>query len=252
MSRLVQKMRTIVEPRTKREALRLVYIYTALALVVSVAITYAVAKVIGGPMSPMLTSAVIIPLLIAPWMTWIIASATLRLHDMRLELERLVRTDPLSGALNRRGLTEFAERAFVENREKGTFSVIVLDIDHFKSINDNYGHAAGDAVITRVVTAMGQIVGAEKAVVGRLGGDELGAFIVGATFEETMARAEYLRATIESMIFTHGGRHVMVTASIGVSAVDPSDKSPEAVISRADESLYRAKAAGRNRVRAAA
>jgi diguanylate cyclase (GGDEF)-like protein len=252
MSRLLQKARRLVEPRNGWEAARFVSLYTALALVFSVAITYIVARVFGGPMAPMLYAAFIIPFLIAPWMTWISASAMLRMHAMSLELERLARTDPLSGALNRRGLTEFAEKAFAENRARGTFSVIVLDIDHFKSINDNYGHAAGDSVIARVVETMRRIVGVENAAVGRLGGDELGALIAGASLETAMARAEYLRETIESMIFTHGERHIMVTASIGVSAADPADASPEEVISRADESLYRAKAAGRNRVRAAA
>jgi diguanylate cyclase (GGDEF)-like protein len=249
---MLKTVKKIVEPRTTQEALRFVYVYTALAILFSLTITYSVAVIFQGPMTPMLTAAFIIPILIAPWMTWISAQATLRLHEMRLDLEKLVRTDPLSGALNRRGLTEYVERAFADHRRSGAFTVIVLDIDRFKSINDNYGHAMGDVVITRVVEIMRTIVGEENAAVGRFGGDEFGALIGGVSLEEATARAEYLRATIESMIFSHGDRHVMVTVSIGVSCVEALDTSAEAVISRADECLYRAKAAGRNRVRAAA
>jgi diguanylate cyclase (GGDEF)-like protein len=159
---------------------------------------------------------------------------------------------PLSGALNRRGVMEFANKAFAEQEEKGIFSAVVIDIDRFKDINDNYGHAAGDAVIARVVEIARRIAGGKSCAVGRLGGDELVVLIVGQSLEETMTTAERLRQAIEHTVFMHEDRRLMATTSIGVAAADPADQSAEAVLRRADQSLYAAKSAGRNRVRSAA
>ncbi|WP_051134092.1 GGDEF domain-containing protein [Methylocystis sp. ATCC 49242] len=240
----------VKEPRTRRDALRLVLLYAAISVSVSALVTAAFARMNGWPLGPALIPAIGIPLLVAPWMTWTVASAALRLHEMRQELERLARIDPLSGALNRRGLAEFAARHFAERRESGKFCAIVADVDRFKTINDAFGHAAGDAVIARVADIMRLIVGTRDCAVGRFGGDELGALIVGLSLEETMILAENLRAAIERTIFLHGDRRIPVTTSIGVAAVDVDDATPEAMLNRADQSLYAAKEAGRNRVRA--
>lgn len=250
-TRVFASVGTLKEPKTKREARRLVVFYTIISIVVSAAVTYAFAKANGWPVGGALIPAVLIPLLVAPWMTWTVASYALRLHDMSMELERLARTDPLSGALNRRGLADFAGEAFDRRDEFGGFTAIVMDIDRFKSINDGYGHAAGDTVIARIVGITRQIVGRDGAI-GRLGGDELVALVVGLSLEETMIVAERLRQAIEHMIFIHKDRRIMVTASIGVAAAEPDDATFEALLQRADKSLYAAKNAGRNRVRAAA
>jgi diguanylate cyclase (GGDEF)-like protein len=240
------------KPTTKRDARHLVVLYTVISVVVSAGVTYVFAKAQGWPPGSALIPAVSIPLLVAPWMTWTIASYALQLHDMRLEMERLARIDPLSGALNRRGLAAFGEKAFAECAKGGKFSTIVMDIDRFKSINDSYGHAAGDAVITRIVQILRQLTDSDHCVVGRLGGDELVALLVGHSLEETAMLAERIRATIENMLFIHEERLLRVTTSIGVAAADPADRDAEDVLKRADQSLYAAKSAGRNRVRAAA
>lgn len=239
------------EPQSRRDALWLVVLYTAISVTVSAGATALFAQANGWPLASALIPAVLIPFLVAPWMTWTIASYALRLHDMRGELERLARTDPLSGALNRRGLAEFAQGAF-EARDKKPLTAIILDIDRFKSINDSCGHAAGDAVIARAVETLRRISGSEECVVGRLGGDELVAFVVGLSLEESMILAERVRDGIEHMTFIHDGRRVTVTASVGVAAADPGDRDAEEMLKRADQSLYAAKSAGRNRVRAAA
>lgn len=127
-----------------------------------------------------------------------------------------------------------------------------MDIDRFKSINDGYGHAAGDTVIARIVEIARQIAGNESTAIGRLGGDELVALTVGLSLEETLILAERLRGAIEHMIFIHEDRSIRVTTSIGVAIVEPEDADAEALLKRADQSLYAAKSAGRNRVRAAA
>ncbi|QGM96101.1 GGDEF domain-containing protein [Methylocystis parvus] len=244
--------RHFLQPRNKREAVRLVVIYTTIAIVVAVGITWITNWMTGAPTGLSLIRAVVIPLLLAPWMVWTVANFALQLHEMHGELEKLVRVDPLSGALNRRGLAEFAEKAFAENRKTGRFSVIVLDVDRFKSINDNYGHAAGDLVIARVADITRQMLGCDRCAVGRLGGDELVALLVGKNLEETMSLAEKMRDAIENTILIYDDVCVKITTSIGVSAVSARDRNAEAVLKRADQSLYAAKTAGRNRVRAAA
>ncbi len=249
---MLKGAKRLFEPRTKREAIRLVYVFTTIAIAVALAVTVVSSLWAGTPMGPSLIRSVVIPLMLAPWMVWTIARFSLRLEEMRLELERLVREDPLSGALNRRGVTEFADKAFAEQKQKGLFSAIVIDIDRFKAINDNHGHAAGDAVIARVVEIARAIAGCESCAIGRLGGDELVMLIVGKALEETMATAERLRQAVEDTVFMHEDSRLTVTTSIGVAAADPSDKNAEAVLRRADQSLYAAKSAGRNRVRTAA
>jgi diguanylate cyclase (GGDEF)-like protein len=249
---MLEGAKRLLEPRTKKEAIRLVYLFTAIAIAVALMVTVATSLWAGAPMGLPLIRSIVIPLMLAPWMVWTIARFSLRLEEMRIELERLVREDPLSGALNRRGVMEFANKAFAEQEEKGIFSAVVIDIDRFKDINDNYGHAAGDAVIARVVEIARRIAGGKSCAVGRLGGDELVVLIVGQSLEETMITAERLRQAIEHTVFMHEDRRVMATTSIGVAAADLADQSAEAVLRRADQSLYAAKSAGRNRVRSAA
>lgn len=244
--------RRFFQPRNKTEALRLVVTYTMIAIVVAVSITCVTNWLTGTPMGLSLIRAVIIPLLLAPWMVWTVAQFALQLHDMHIELEKLVRVDPLSGALNRRGLIEFADQAFADNRKSGSFSVIVMDIDRFKSINDTFGHAAGDMVIARIVEITRRVVACDKCAVGRLGGDELVALLAGKNLEQTLALAEQMRDAIEKMVFIHDDARLKITTSIGVAAVNSRDRCAEAVLKRADQSLYAAKSAGRNRVRAAA
>ncbi|PPD44285.1 MAG: hypothetical protein CTY15_07515 [Methylocystis sp.] len=239
------------EPKSQREAYRLVVTYTAVSVAVSAGVTYLFALSNNWPVGNALIPGVGIPLLVAPWMTWTTSSYALRLHNMRGELERLARTDPLSGALNRRGLKEYADKAFADRRRAGGFSAIVMDVDKFKSVNDTYGHSAGDTVIARVAEITRHIAG-ENCVVGRLGGDEMVAFFTGRSLEETLITAERIRGAIEHMIFIHEDRALRVTASIGVAAADADDESAEAILKRADQFLYAAKTEGRNRVRAAA
>lgn len=106
-------------------------------------------------------------------------------------------------------------------------------------------------MIVRVAQVARTVIG-ENGAVGRLGGDELAALLTGRTLEETLALAERLRDAVEQLSFDDEGDGLRVTASIGVAAIDPRDPDAEAVLRRADQSLYAAKSAGRNRVRAAA
>ena len=171
-------------------------------------------------------------------------NANMALEVANKELQRLARTDPLTGIWNRRhfeeALTAEIERA---RRYAVPVSLVVFDVDHFKSINDQYGHSAGDDILVQLAC----LVGAHLRVVdllARWGGEEFVVLIPNNTLASAEIVAEKLRVLIEEALFKPVGR---VTASFGVTQINPGDQ-PEVVFSRADKAMYQAKAAGRNRV----
>ncbi len=180
------------------------------------------------------------------WMTT--ARLTARLDD-------LASTDPLTRLLNRRVFLRWCEREEARSREAGgTFSVLLLDLDHFKRINDSFGHAAGDVVICRLVETMQNSVRGID-LLGRWGGEEFVALLPGASGEAALLVAQRIRGNIEKTfipVSRHGGsdatHSVRLTASVGVATWMGSEDTAELMLKRADAALYRAKEAGRNRV----
>src|SRR5262249_11725049 len=167
-----------------------------------------------------------------------------RVISMQRELARLATTDPLTGALNRRAFFERSGMACGDARPGAPISAIMMDIDHFKKINDNYGHAIGDDVLRKVASFAAN----QGEIFGRLGGEEF-AMIVRGPRQKALDTAEMLREGIESRpIETPKGR-VDVTCSFGVAEWRAEDGMDD-LLSRADAALYVAKAEGRNRVRA--
>ena len=165
-----------------------------------------------------------------------------RVTSMQRELIRLATTDSLTGVLNRRAF--FARSQFVCDRALAgvPMSTIMLDIDHFKRINDKFGHALGDQVICRVAHQAQN----DERVVGRLGGEEF-AVILEADLAAATEIAEQLRADIASYEFDTPKGPLAVTSSFGVSEWHEGDNLDE-MLRRADIALYAAKAGGRNRV----
>ncbi len=152
------------------------------------------------------------------------------------ETTREAETDPLTGVLNRRGF----ERRVVDRAAGG---MLLLDLDHFKEVNDTYGHEAGDHVLVDVAEAI-QSVLRRSDVLARFGGEEFVIFLPGASSAEAMAAAERIRAVIESMVRA-GDRPV--TASVGV-AQSRGLRPVADLLTAADAASYAAKRAGRNRV----
>jgi diguanylate cyclase (GGDEF)-like protein/PAS domain S-box-containing protein len=160
------------------------------------------------------------------------------------ELEALARQDPLTGVSNRRHLIDTLEPLFVESRESGKqLCCMMVDIDHFKKVNDNHGHAMGDEVIQRVAEALTSVVRSSDFVC-RYGGEEFLVVLPEAPIEPATAAAERLRAKIDSPGFAR----VPVTASFGVSSITDGAETFAALINQADEALYFSKENGRNRV----
>jgi len=168
---------------------------------------------------------------------------------MTHELNRLATSDPLTGVWNRREFMRLANQEWVRaTRYRRPLSVLMLDVDHFKRVNDTYGHAAGDTVLIRVAKVC--IDGLrEQDIFGRLGGEEFAAVLPEADLAGAMEVAERLRQRIaEVAVASAGGASIRVTASVGVALGRGTDISIEHLLQRADDALYRAKASGRNRV----
>ncbi len=153
--------------------------------------------------------------------------------------------DPLTGLLNRRGF----EAAVTGPGRPGMAggAMLVCDIDHFKTINDTLGHAAGDAVIAAVGDLLRQVTESD-AVIARFGGEEFVVFLPGRSAQRALTTAERIRRTLSEKDWQHFGLARPVTVSIGLDRVTPGESDPYAAIARADRALYAAKAAGRNRV----
>jgi diguanylate cyclase (GGDEF)-like protein len=173
----------------------------------------------------------------------------LQAADLASEMERRAAIDPLTGALNRRGFAEAAEaRIEAARRLDLPLSVLVLDVDRFKAVNDRYGHAAGDAVLARVARFIAGELG-ELDVLGRLGGEEFGIILANTPARRALRMADRLRAGIGDLAPDAGSP--AVTASFGVATMRAGEARIETLINRADRALYAAKAAGRDRVRLA-
>jgi len=154
--------------------------------------------------------------------------------------------DTLTGLVNRRAVGRAADEAMAYVRAGGTYAMLLIDIDHFKSINDLLGHNAGDRALARVGAIIAENV-REGDVAGRFGGEEFIVLMRDADRDRALAVAERLRSAIETSGLSYADGAPM-TISVGVSYARKSDMTSEALIERADRALYRAKDAGRNRV----
>ncbi|MDM4768354.1 GGDEF domain-containing protein [Pelomonas sp. SE-A7] len=191
------------------------------------------------------------PLFLGLWLLLSLASA---LSLMALILSRLIQRithlslhDPLTGALNRRALTRQLHRLQSLALRGHPFSVVLLDIDHFKSINDQHGHAGGDAALVHLVRELDQEL-RQPDLLGRLGGEEFCVLLPHASLDEAAEVAERLRARLAARPCRWRGGEIALSASFGVAGARAGELRAEAVLVLADQLLYRAKALGRNKV----
>lgn len=163
------------------------------------------------------------------------------------ELRALAETDSLTGLANRRSFFEIAGARLSQASPRAAMSVLMLDIDHFKRVNDRHGHAAGDEVLAEFARrAKGAL--RRNDVMARLGGEEFAAFLPGARAAEAEAAANRIRSAIAGEPITAVGQRLAVTVSIGVAARKAGETSAEAIVARADRALYAAKTQGRDRI----
>ena len=184
--------------------------------------------------------------------------AELRQRDLKIkELETLITKDPLTGLYNRRGFLELAQGIFKEvqyyqktgKRNRTHFyvdsiSILFFDIDHFKKINDTYGHDVGDKVLKFVSLLINNKMRASDFV-GRWGGEEIVVMLLGAKEKDAFLKAEEIRKAIKSRVKVPGHKDLKVTISVGVAELD-HHPTLEDIIKSADKALYAAKKGGRD------
>lgn len=169
------------------------------------------------------------------------------LQEANRELERLGRTDGLTGLNNRRAWEELLTAEFKRHRRNGQpCSLVMFDIDHFKRVNDTYGHQAGDEVIREVSRTLKK-VSRESDFAGRYGGEEFGVILVDTDANGALQFAERLRSAIEATSVEHEGEAIRFTISLGIAPLGGDERDQGQWIERADQALYRSKEGGRNR-----
>lgn len=163
-----------------------------------------------------------------------------------LELRRHASRDALTGILSRRAFVEQGSRVFsLSRRQHVDLSCIMFDIDHFKAVNDTFGHAAGDMVLSSVAGQCAELL-RDTDILGRLGGEEF-AVLLPSGRNGAAEVAERLRASIEATDLVIGSAGLKVTASLGVASLDSSVLTLQELLDRADLAMYASKHAGRNR-----
>jgi diguanylate cyclase (GGDEF)-like protein len=162
------------------------------------------------------------------------------------ELRRLARTDALTGTLNRFALDEMAQELF-QRTTPHSGAVLMIDVDHFKAINDRFGHAGGDRMLAALARGIGRCL-REGDVLGRVGGEEFLVLLPDTGIDDALMLAERLRTAVSTIQVMLDDEPQRVTVSIGAAVRQAEDKSPGTLVRRADRALYAAKSAGRNRV----
>jgi diguanylate cyclase (GGDEF)-like protein len=168
--------------------------------------------------------------------------------DLSEQMREIAVRDQLTGLLNRRGFAEQTERAYATARRTDRpISVIMADIDHFKSINDEFGHAAGDNALCHFAKIL-KVTRRADDIFARMGGEEFAIVLPGTVLEEAIHISEDLCRLLKEAPMIVEGRSMPMTASFGVATLSLNDSSMTDAVIRADRALYRSKRAGRSRV----
>ncbi len=163
-------------------------------------------------------------------------------------IQQLATTDDLTGLYNRRHFMELAQREFERARRyKRNLAAMIFDIDHFKRVNDAYGHPVGDEVLSAIGCLCREKL-READPIGRYGGEEFAALMVETQLDDAKRAAERLRGEVENMIVRTQAGEIKVTISIGLAQLDDNSPNLETLLARADQAMYIAKNKGRNRV----
>jgi len=201
----------------------------------------------GRPHTTWILSLGVLPLLASALVLGLFAYVMIQLRDREQRLKEMVRTDYLTGVQNRRSFMERAELEFARAKRFGNpFSIVMLDVDHFKRVNDNHGHSTGDEVLKVVAHVLdGEI--RRHDVIARYGGEEFALLLAETDEAQAGTMAERCRRRIEGARLVVGGAAIRVTASVGIASYPREGVSKiDQLIDLADKALYQAKESGRN------
>jgi diguanylate cyclase (GGDEF)-like protein len=235
----------MIELRRKRDVAFFCSFVTGFSVFSSFGSTIILGSYFQIPISPIgYNISWLIPLIIAGPVSYLIGSALRRVTVIKEQMERLATVDPLTNVFNRKGLFD---RLALMDRDEGRqpLSLIMLDIDHFKAVNDTFGHMAGDIALREVANLLLHVQ-EDEALVGRLGGEEFLIAMFG-TLTQAAALSEQLRRRVASTPVVVGSASISISASFGVTSWH-ADEPIDAALQRADKAMYDAKATGRNRV----
>lgn len=175
-----------------------------------------------------------------------VVSAQKEFESANRQLQSLSRTDGLTGLNNRAFWQECLEREFDRFARLQEMSTLVMfDIDHFKKVNDTYGHQAGDMVIKTIANILKEHA-RKTDVIGRYGGEEYGAILVGTNGQNAITFAERLRSAVEATVIQYGEHKLSVTISLGIAEVNIEQNDALGWLEQADQALYKSKESGRN------
>lgn len=219
----------------------------------SVGAMFILGSVIGLPSEQMfgrsLAIATTVPALVSLPVSLVIIRLLREVDAARQSAQDLAWNDVLTGLLNRRRFGEVVQRELTGTVRTGQpLAVLLLDLDNFKQINDRHGHAAGDAMLRAVATAILACVRATDHA-GRWGGEEFAIALPAANLEQAVVASQRIRKHISDIrVAAAAGKPLGCTASIGVAAYKGAGESMESLLNRADQAMYRAKQSGKNRV----
>ncbi len=232
--------------------LNTVVIITLIAAAASVAVTAAGVMLLDRygfdiRMPVAIAFAAGVALVVAPPIFWVIVGLTLRIYRIEEDMRKLASYDSLTGLLSRHAFFEAAgSHGSLARREHSVFSVMLIDLDHFKAINDQYGHPAGDAVL-RLFADVVNSVTRRSDIVGRLGGEEFALLLPSTDAAEAMEFSERLHGAIDKAVLKHDHALIHYTVSIGLATSGSNaDDDIDELLARADLALYQAKRNGRN------
>jgi len=173
----------------------------------------------------------------------------LQVREHAYALEKEVLLDQLMGISNRRAYEiQIRESLRRYHRHQKSFGLIFMDVDNFKTVNDTYGHQAGDRCLQEIAKAASFCL-RKTDFLARYGGDEIIAILPGAVVSDAKKVAEKIRKCVENTVFWHNHVHFSITVSIGAVGVTETDEEPDSLFSRVDSAIYEAKKCGRNRIR---
>jgi diguanylate cyclase (GGDEF)-like protein len=191
--------------------------------------------------------AVSVPLIVTPLLSWHLVGLLIEIYATEREMRKLASHDALTGLLSRHAFFDNA-RSYVSlaARHGIPFSVAIVDLDRFKSINDRHGHPAGDAVLKLFADVLNS-VSRRSDIIGRLGGEEFALVLPNTRIVEAYEFTERLHNAINKAVLNHNNAMIQYTVSIGLTSAEPeTDNGIDNLLARADQALYEAKRAGRN------
>lgn len=188
-----------------------------------------------------------VPLLIVAPLAWYLVGLLQMLYRAEQEMRSLASYDSLTGLLSRDAFFDNAcNYVSLARREHRSFTVMIIDLDHFKSINDRYGHPAGDAVLKLFANVINSVA-RRSDIIGRIGGEAFAVVLPNTSTTRALEFSDRLHGAINQAVLTFNDSAIRYTASIGLSEFDTdSEDSIDELLARADLALYQAKQAGRN------